>query len=245
MDNWLKNTPIAHRGLHNKKEGIPENSLLSFKEAMKHGYAIELDLRLTADKRVVVFHDVYLDRVTDSNKRLDETNYEELRSLQLEGSDQLIPTLEEVLDLVQGEVPLLIEIKSYIFTGEIEKSTHTALLNYTGAFAIQCFNPWTIKWFKDNAPTIKRGLLAGRMKDIELNIFKKMALRTLVFSPIVQADFISLEYDGYTPQMAKRLATLYKVKDVLFWTIDDKERAHHLRSRFGLNYIFESFLPLG
>ena len=245
MTDWLKNTPIAHRGLHDLTKGVPENSLLSFKKAMEHGYAIEIDLRLTKDHRVVVFHDVDLKRICGSDKRIDSSTYNELNEFYLSETKEKIPTLEEVLDLVQGEVPLLIEIKSYIFTGEIEELTYKLLQNYSGPFAIQCFNPWCVKWFKDNAPHIQRGLLAGRMKDIELHISKKLILRSLILSHIVKADFLSLEYDAYPPIYAQIIKKFSKAQNILFWTIKDKDKAHRLRSEFGLNYIFEDFLPLG
>jgi len=245
MNSWIKDLPIAHRGLHDESKGIPENSLLSFKEAINHGYAIELDIRLTLDQKVIVFHDANLERMTGHDLDVNETTYEEIKKLTLNNTKEKIPTLAEVLDIVQGEVPLLIELKVFHFDGIIEKESHKLLLNYNGKIAVQSFNPWSIKWFRENAPTIKRGLLAGRLNNVQINIFKKIALRGLFFIPIVKADFIALDYEYYSPSLAKRVAALYKVQDVIFWTIKNKDKAHRLRSSFGLNYIFEDFLPLG
>jgi glycerophosphoryl diester phosphodiesterase len=244
MKNWIKELPIAHRGLHNENNSVYENSLSAFKEAIEHGYAIELDLLLSKDKEVMVFHDLDLERMTGHKKNIEDCDLSELKKLKLKDSSDQIPTLAEVLNFVQGQVPLLIEIKSEEFKGEIEVETCKLLQNYNGEFAIQSFNPWTVKWFKDNAPEMKRGLLAGSLSDVKLNPVKKLILRGLLFSPIVKADFIALEYGAYNPNLAKKIAALYKVKDVIYWTITDPKNAHHLRADAGLNYIFEKFQPL-
>ena len=101
--------PYAHRGLHG--EGVPENSLAAFKKAVENGHGIELDLQLSADGEVMVFHDYTLKRMTGEAGLLSEKTAEELRSLRLAGTDEHIPTLREVLELVDGQVPLLVELK--------------------------------------------------------------------------------------------------------------------------------------
>ena len=105
----LKNSFIAHRGLHNDK--FPENSLSAFENAVKNGFAIENDIHLLADGNVVVFHDDNLKRMCGDDKKINELTLEEVKQYRLKGSDEQIPTLKECLDLVDGKVPLLIEFK--------------------------------------------------------------------------------------------------------------------------------------
>ena len=106
---WIKETPIAHRGLHTKD--IPENSLSAFENALKNNYAIELDVQFTKDKEVVVFHDENLKRMTNDTRNIEDVNYDELKNLRLGNTNEIIPTLEEVLELVDSKVAILIEIK--------------------------------------------------------------------------------------------------------------------------------------
>lgn len=101
----------AHRGLHCAAEGVPENSLPAFRRAVEAGYGIELDLHLTTDGRLAVFHDDTLDRVCGVSGRVEEKSYEELRQLRLLGTEEYIPLFEEVLEIVAGRIPMIIEVK--------------------------------------------------------------------------------------------------------------------------------------
>ena len=102
---------IAHRGLHNAKEGIPENSIHAFIEAVVNGYAIENDIHVTSDGEVVVFHDNTLDRMCGVSGRIEDKTLSELRELRLLDTNERIPTLKECLEIIDGRVPLLIEFK--------------------------------------------------------------------------------------------------------------------------------------
>lgn len=101
----------AHRGLHCAQDGIPENSLPAFRRAVEAGYGIELDLHLTTDGQLVVFHDDTLDRVCGVTGRVDEKSYAELQQLRLLGTEERIPLFSEVLDIVAGKIPMIVEVK--------------------------------------------------------------------------------------------------------------------------------------
>lgn len=153
-NNFLKNSVIAHRGIYDNKK-VYENSLEAFKKAIKKGYAIEFDLHLTKDNEVVVFHDGKLDRLTKSNGVIKNMTLEEIQKVA-----DFIPTFEDVLELVNGKVPLLIELKdSRGFT--LEREVSRILENYKGEFAIQSFDPRTVLWFRLFRKDITRGLLIG------------------------------------------------------------------------------------
>ena len=144
-NSFLKNSVIAHRGIYDNKK-IVENTIPAFKKAISKGYAIELDLHLSKDNKIIVFHDDTLDRLTDKKGKVESLPLEEIKKLKLLNVAS-IPTLEEVLELVKGEVPLLIELKdSRGFT--LEKEVSKILENYKGEFAIQSFDPRTVLWFR-------------------------------------------------------------------------------------------------
>ena len=156
--NFLKNSIIAHRGIYDNKK-IVENTIPAFKKAITKGYAIELDLHLSKDNKVIVFHDDTLDRLTDKKGKIESLPLEEINKLKLLNVAS-IPTLEEVLELVKGKVPLLIELKdSRGFT--LEREVSRILENYKGEFAIQSFDPRTVLWFRLFKKNITRGLLIG------------------------------------------------------------------------------------
>lgn len=157
-NNFLKNSIIAHRGIYDNKK-VVENTLEAFKKAINKGYAIELDLRITKDNKVVVFHDDTLDRLSSKKGKIEDLTLDEIKNIQLINKAS-IPTFEEVLELVNGKVPLLIELKSNKgFT--LERETIKTLNNYGGEYAIQSFNPKTIIWLRLFKNNITRGLLVS------------------------------------------------------------------------------------
>ena len=156
MSIW--DNPIAHRGLHGGD--TPENSMLAFEKAVDKGYNIELDVHITTDGVVVVFHDDTLTRVCGVDKNIADCTKAELDTYTLANTSLRIPTLAEVLDMVNGRVEVLVEIKSTDpKVGRLESATHDVIKNYDN-ISIQSFNPMSVKWYKDNAPSIPRGLLA-------------------------------------------------------------------------------------
>ena len=155
----LFTTPIAHRGLHN--EDIPENSLLSFEKAVENGYPIEIDVRIIDDGTVIVFHDDVLGRMTAKDGYASNLRKADLAEIRLNGTDQVIPTLEQTLETANGKVPLLIETKVSCKIGELERKVIDILKSYNGEFAMQSFDPYSMEYFRKNEPDFIRGQLAS------------------------------------------------------------------------------------
>ncbi len=155
----------AHRGLHSRDRSIPENSLSAFQQAAQEGYGIELDVRLSKDGEVVVFHDDTLDRVCGVHARVDELTWEELRTLRLYGTDEQIPLFSDVLRSIRGAEALIVEIKNGSRNRELCEKTKALLDGYRGNVCIESFNPLIVAWFRFHAPHLVRGQLATSLSD--------------------------------------------------------------------------------
>ena len=151
---------FAHRGLHSADQSVPENSLRAFALAAEAGYGMELDVQLTKDGQVVVIHDDTLDRACGVAARVDELDLDELRKLPLFGTDERIPLFSEVLELVAGRTPLIVELKNGRSNDELCEKTWALLRTYHGDYCIESFNPLIVAWFRFHAPTVLRGQLA-------------------------------------------------------------------------------------
>lgn len=156
-ESFLYTTPIAHRGLH---ATVPENSLSAFALAIEAGYAIETDVRFTKDNRVVVFHDANLKRVVGADKNVIDLTFDELQAYTLEGTDEKIPSFEELLAFVDGRTPLLIELKDVPGRKDLPERVIETLKNYKGEYALQSFNPFYVNKFRKLAPDVLRGQLS-------------------------------------------------------------------------------------
>ena len=226
---------IAHRGLWDKNN--PENSLAAFERAIETDYAIELDINPIDDGTPVVFHDSKMSRMTGKDRYIQNLSKEELETTTLLDTDQKIPTLEEVLKLVKGKVPLLIEIKNQEKVGDLERRVLDLLKNYKGEYAIQSFNPYTLKWFYEHAPKIWRGQLSSFFKGAKLSIFKKLALRKLALRKITHQNFVSYEIP-YLPNKWTRKLEI----PLLAWTI--RKQDDYIKAlQYSDNVIFEGFEP--
>ena len=149
---------IAHRGVHNNKD-IPENSIKAFKLAIKNGYAIEFDVQITKDNKLVVFHDDNLVRMTGLNKNIQDLDYDEIKDLKLLDNNEKIPTFKEFLDLVSGKVFLDIEIKSTKKVDLVTTLVLEELANYKGELQLKSFNPFIVSKLKKKTTKYKVGLL--------------------------------------------------------------------------------------
>lgn len=158
VPSWVTDIRIAHRGMHD--EFAAENTLQAFHQAVKNGFAIELDVQLTSDCKVVVFHDQNLKRLTQLSGELSHYTLQELRSARILGSNQGIPSLSEVLELVDGQVPIYIEIKKHSPDYNLERAVADLIKNYAGPFAIISFAPGSLRWFKKHCPNVLRGQTA-------------------------------------------------------------------------------------
>lgn len=144
---WFARLPIAHRGLYND-HGAPENTLAACEAAIKKGYAIELDVRVCADNQIVVFHDATLDRMTDHDGRVDRLESSAFQDITVGSSEEHIPLLQEVLDLVDNRVPLFFDLKSTFFDAKRDVMyLAQALEGYDGAYSVMSFDPRVVAWW--------------------------------------------------------------------------------------------------
>lgn len=237
---WIKETPIAHRGLHTKD--IPENSLSAFENALKNNYAIELDVQFTKDKEVVVFHDENLKRMTNDTRNIEDVNYDELKNLRLGNTNEIIPTLEEVLELVDSKVAILIEIKDCKDYIELSEKTYEILKGYEGNYAIQSFNPFILEWYKNNASEVIRGQLSGTFTEgsESLNSFEKFVLKNMLLNFKSKPNYIGYELDGIPKSKLESLRK--KGVPIIVWTVKNKEDMEKAY-KYSDNITFENFLP--
>lgn len=214
---------IAHRGLYEKDQSIPENSLCAFDRAVKHGYGIELDVQLSKDGQVVVFHDDTLDRVCGVNKRVDELDLNELKSLSLCGTNERIPLFTEVLETVGGKVPLIVELKTGKRNRELCEKTYALLCSYSGVYCIESFDPLIVKWFRFHAPHILRGQLTEMPGDFvkeKVSAQLSFVLGNVLLNFLARPHFIAHRKGKKTP--AVRIANKFGAMDVI-WTPDSPD----------------------
>lgn len=231
------NVPIAHRGFHHEK--IEENTLAAFRLAIEKGYGIELDVRLTKDGQVVVYHDHDLKRLNGSEVRIDASSLVHLQSFPFLISKQTIPSLEEVLDLVQGKVPILIELK---YDAQFTTALADAVLRllktyrYPNTVALQSFNAHAVRYLT-HRPNVAFpiGQLASHRigeKGTWLNLlYTKLWIRHWS-----KPDFIAYDIDGLPlPALTRLRKSGFRV---LTWTINTQEKL--LKSRlYADQIIFE------
>lgn len=246
---WLLRIPIAHRGLHNASRGVIENSLPAFWAAARAGYPAELDVRLLADGEVVVFHDQNLDRLTNESGPIALRTARDLAHVLLAGAatdddpnpdDARIPLLRDVLDLIAGSTPLLIEVKNEGEVGALEEAVVALLLSYRGACAVQSFHPGTVRHWRAHAPDTPRGLLAGDFRDEKIDEKTRERLRNMESIDECEPDFIGYDIRLLPNDPVARARA--KGIPVLGWTaraIADAERALENCD----NVIFEGFDP--
>ena len=151
----------AHRGLYDNERGVPENSLAAFRAAAEKGYGVELDVQLSSDGQVVVFHDDDLDRVCGVHGDVADYTLEELRRMKLLDTEESIPLFTDVLAVLrQGAGPVIVELKSGKRNDELCEKTRDILLSWPGTFCIESFDPRIVYWFRRNQPDFFRGQLA-------------------------------------------------------------------------------------
>ena len=234
---WLVETPIAHRGLHGKN--VPENSLAAFSKAIEKGYAIEFDVQMLTDGTLVIFHDESLARMTGNDGYLKYLHKEDLKALTLKDTKEHIPTLEQALELIDGKVPILLEVKNPYKVGKIEQAVIDIMKKYKGEFAVQSFNPYSVAYFKKHAPNFVRGQLSSFFKGERLNFFKKLVLRRMSLNKKVsEPHFINYEESALPNRYVKK----YKDLPLLAHVVKSKEE--YLKVvKYCDNIVFENFDP--
>ncbi len=238
--------PLAHRALHDRAGGRPENSAAAFRAAIAAGYGIECDIQPSADGVPMVFHDYDTRRLTGEPGRVASRSAAELRRLKLLGGEEGIPTLAEMLDLIAGRVPLLIEIKDQDGamgpdTGALERAVAAALMGYAGPVALMSFNPHSVAALAEAAPDRPRGLTTSAYDAADwplLSATVRDRLRGIPDYDRVGASFISHEAgDLERPRVAELKAG---GAAVLCWTIRSPE-AEAAARRVAQNVTFEGY----
>lgn len=239
-------TPIAHRGFHDRAAGCPENSLAAARAAIARGYGIECDLQPSADGVPMVFHDDTLERLTGATGPIRAKTLAELKALTLKDSAEPIPTFAELLALVAGRVPLLVEIKdqdgaSGPNVGPLEAAAAKALAGYAGPLALMSFNPHSMAAMAELAPEVPRGLTTCSYPAGDWPRIPAAERARLIGIPDygrVGASFISHEArDLSRPRVAELKA---QGAAILCWTIRSPEAEAEAR-KIAENITFERY----
>ncbi len=245
---WLVAKPIAHRGLHNKANGIIENTISAAEAAIERGFPIELDVQLTADNEAIVFHDFELDRLTGDKGPVIERNLSDLTKIGIAGSKDgdRIPSFKQYLERIAGRVPLVIEIKSK-FNGDhrLTKRVCEILADYQGPFVVKSFDPFVVATLRTSAPSITRGIIGelhyASKADSFMSAELKHRLANLLHFTESQPQFVSWKVDDLPcagPYLCKVLGNL----PVMTWTVRTPEQRARAE-KYADQMVFEGFVP--
>lgn len=235
----LKDKLIAHRGFHNKEN--PENSLGAFQRAVDQNYYIELDIQLSKDGEVMVFHDDTLKRMTGKEGAIHDYTKEELQTFKLADSNFVIPSFKEVLDLVKGRTLIVVELKNYKPTNKDLVTKMIEMLRaYDGPFVTKSFSPFIMQDIRKRAPEFIRGELVCAFEgDLGISRLSKFILAHMLTNFLAKPQFISTDYHFFT----RKIRNLKKKgTPVLFWTVQDKQTYLDVKDICD-NVIFERFDP--
>lgn len=246
--NKVDDTPFkgwfyAHRGLFDNKTKAPENSIPAFQKAIENHYGIELDVQLTKDEVVVVCHDYSLLRLCGVDKNIYDLTYEELCQYTIKKSKCKIPRFDEVLRVIDGKVPVIVELKlecNYRRTCEL---VNAQLLKYKGVYCIESFNPFGLLWYRRHNPTVMRGQLSTMfIKDKkEGSKFIYFLLQNLLFNWLAKPDFIAYKYihaKSFTFALCSKMYRPY----TFAWTVRSEEARKECEGYFQY-IIFDHFKP--
>lgn len=238
----FKTVKFAHRGLHNGERA--ENSLSAFCAAADAGFGIELDVRLTRDGRLVVFHDSTVDRMTGHSARVIDLDYSALAELPLGGTEDRVPLFSEVLSAVDGRVPLLIEIKQDLGEQSPVGALAEQLEGYHGDVLIESFNPKALREFKRYRPDLPRGILSSQFSREENKKGKILyfILENMLSNCMARPDFIAYEKDGYRSSSLRFVRRIFGTP-LFAWTVKSAEEEEVALGRGFDSVIFEGYLP--
>lgn len=241
----LRGYKYAHRGLHNLSEGIPENSLKGFDLACQHGYGSELDVHLLADGGLGIMHDSNLQRTTGCEGRMEDLTVADLSGYHLQGTEQTIPTLNEVLQTVNGRTPLIIELKTTGGNAEKLCETTCALLDgYKGLFCLESFDPRCILWLKKHRPELVRGQLSENslpLRNTRVPLPLRFVMTADLANFLTRPDFIAYDFKtrkNLSNFLCRRLWGIAGVS----WTLRSRED-YETAVQEGWIPIFEGFRP--
>lgn len=239
----LLSPPVAHRGLWTPK-GAPENSLAAFEAAVDAGYGIELDVRLSADGEVMVSHDEGLERMVGRQGRLADHSAPELAAMRLRDTREPIPTLRQVLDLVDGRALIHVELKTRPGEqGPLDEAVAALLDDYSGPVCIIGFNPFSHAWWAENRPEMLRGLDSYPYNDaagLKLPEEMRQSLQALEHVKIARPHFLALSTDMLAGEPAIRARGAGF--PIIAWTVRSEAQAAEV-APYADNLIFEGFRP--
>lgn len=239
----LRGWSYAHRGLHGN--GVPENSMDAFKRAKAAGYGIEFDVHLLSDGNLAVIHDASLKRTAGADVQIEDLTVEQLQDYCLEGTNEKIPTFQQVLDLYAGAAPLIIELKAERGNAAALCDTVCKVLDtYSGDFCIESFDPRCIAWLKKNRPDLIRGQLSENYfatPRSKLPWYLKLLLSCHMMNFLTKPDFIAYRFSDRKRLDNFLCRRLWGVQGVT-WTIKSKQD-HDTAVKEGWIPIFEGFLP--
>lgn len=246
MINRADRTPFygrhyAHRGLFDNKSDAPENSLAAFKKAIDAGYGIELDVQLSKDEKLVVFHDASLKRMCGVDGKVWDYTLEELQQMKLADSNETIPTFEQFLEVVDGKVPFILEFKLDRAQTRVCQYANEVLKEYKGAYCIESFHPLALLWYRKNRPDVLRGQLCEEFFRSEQfkGKFLYMILPYMPFNFLTRPDFIAYNHK-HAHNISRRICKLLGGLSVAY-TIKSQEEYEKAKDKFKL-FIFDSFI---
>lgn len=231
----------AHRGLHDNSGSAPENSLRAFQNAVDAGFGIEMDVQLSKDGVPVVFHDFTLQRICGVQGKVCEYNCEELMQFKLCGSDQRIPRFEDVLKLVDGRVPLIVELKIERIDISVCPAADRLLSGYRGMYCIESFNPLGVLWYRRNRRRVVRGQLSDAFRREGYIGPHYFLLQNLLFNWLGKPDFVAYNHK-YAKMLSRSLCRKLYHSTAAAWTIKSREELEAAKNNFDL-FIFDSFVP--
>jgi glycerophosphoryl diester phosphodiesterase len=243
---WLFEKPIAHRGLHDRAAGIVENTPSAVARALDHGYAVEIDVRETADGEAVLIHDATLDRLTGEHGRIIERSLAELRRIPLKDTEERLWTLDECLDLVGGRGVLVVEIKSpWNRSPDFARRVARRLAARGGPVAVKSFNPRAVRAILEEAPELPRGVVGEAFADGDpswrhVDKRRRTSARELKHMRVTRPHFLSWDVaDLDRPSVVEARAAGRPVMTWTVRTLAERERA----AAFADQIVFEGFLP--
>ena len=233
---------FAHRGLHTPDRTVPENSLPAFAAAGEAGYGIELDVQLSADGQVVVFHDDDLARACGDPRAVADLNAAELCTLRLFGTVERIPLLAEVLTLVDGRVPLIVELKDGPRNDALCEATVRLLDGYGGPFCIESFHPGIVRWFRRNRPRVVRGQLSAGPDTFDRQSPPvRFLLSRLLSNVVTRPHFVAYRHKDGVGRLRLRVVRLLGGA-LVGWTVTDRDNRERCLAFFDA-LIFEFWRP--
>lgn len=238
----FRNFSYAHRGLHSAD--APENSMLAFRRALNHGYGIELDVHLLADGNLAVIHDYNLQRVTGEDVVIESLTAEQLQKYHLNGTEETIPLLSQVLQLFQGKTPLIVELKSANNADVLAEATCKLLDKYDVKYCIESFDPQCIRWLKKNRPDVIRGQLSENFlkdKDSKFPWFVRFLMTFLLTNFLTQPDFVAYRFRDRRNISFLICRLVWRAQGVV-WTVQNEQENQCAREE-NLISIFENFKP--